>query len=79
MATKKRAVDVSKKSNVKCEHCKYWDYENISLDGSGNRCAKCGKCGAVKKYYNRCKDFEWRDYIKKAAQEGNNQFIQSAT
>lgn len=79
MAIEKRGVDTSKKSNVKCEHCKYWDYENISLDGSGNRCAKCGKSGEVKKYYNRCKMFEWLEYIKAAVEKVGKQFLQSAT
>lgn len=79
MATEKRAVDTSKKSNVKCEHCKYWDYGNISLDGSGNRCAKCGKCGEIKKYYNRCRYFDWRENIKEAAGGGSQQLLQSAT
>lgn len=64
MAVKKRAVDITKKTNIKCEHCKYWQsWAWERLDERCNRCAKCGKCGEVKKNYNRCKEFEWRDEL----------------
>lgn len=61
MAVKKRAVDTTKNSNVRCEHCKYWQsWAWIRLDEKCNRCAMCGKHKEVKKDYNRCSDFEWR-------------------
>lgn len=64
MAVKKRVVDTNKKSNIKCEHCKHWQSEaGERLDSNCNRCAKCGKCGEEKKYYNRCKEFEWREEL----------------
>lgn len=46
-----RKVDRSKKSNIKCEHCKFWDKETM----------KCLRYSIPKKYWNRCKDFEWRE------------------
>lgn len=47
-----RTIDKSKKSNVKCEHCGHW------------ACGKTSKCllsGEEKLYYNRCKNFSWRE------------------
>lgn len=59
MAVKKRAVDRTKKSNRKCEHCAHWIQSGITVDSMGNRCAKCAKCGKIKKYYNCCNEFGW--------------------
>ncbi len=44
-----RYVDRSKDSNIKCEHCKYWDYE------------KCKRTQEKKNYWNRCKAFAWNE------------------
>lgn len=44
-----RPIDKSKKKNVKCEHCEYFN---------PNQCY-CYKICASKHYYNRCKQFEW--------------------
>ena len=63
----KRPIDRTKKSNIKCEHCKYWDktkevsipcseYSFISKVGY-----MCLKQGEIKNYYNRCKQFEWEE------------------
>jgi hypothetical protein len=43
-----KKLDKSKKSNIKCEHCKYW-----------NSAHNCELSGAHKWYYQRCKDFAW--------------------
>lgn len=44
-----RPIDKSKKSNIKCEHCKNF---------SGG--CKCLLNGEFRNYWNRCKKFEWR-------------------
>lgn len=43
---KQRPIDRSKKSNIKCEHCKYW---------YGWPSEKCKLSGEEKQYYQRCK------------------------
>ena len=58
----KRKLDKTKKSNIKCEHCEY--YNTDSDDFVRNKTTleimyQCVKCGERKAYYQRCKDFEW--------------------
>lgn len=47
----KRVVDRTKKANIKCEHCEHfvptWRV--------------CTLKGVSKYYWNRCKEFKWRD------------------
>lgn len=53
----KRKVDKTKKSNIKCEHCEAWDF-----DDEENR----GWCCIIEKeknYWNRCKNFIWKHDI----------------
>lgn len=50
-----KLIDKSKKSNKKCEHCKNW---------SGWTSSKCSLSGEDKKYYQRCKSFEWNPSMK---------------
>lgn len=45
-----RPVDITKKSNIKCEHCKYWKLDSI-----------CDLSDTTKRYWNRCKSFEWKE------------------
>lgn len=49
-----RTVDITKKANIKCEHCKYFTYH---LDNYG----KCSELKEKKNYWNRCKSFQWKD------------------
>jgi len=49
-----RTVDTTKKSNVKCEHCKSFKYND-------NNMGKCSKCKTDKYYWNRCQKFQWKD------------------
>ena len=63
-----RPVDKSKKSNIKCEHCKHWNRENLTStaisSGSVKYYFQLPTCEVTKKpkhYYNRCKAFEWKD------------------
>lgn len=51
----KRKVDKTKKSNIKCEHCKHWTDEFSDVD------MVCNITGKVRNYYHRCKNFEWKD------------------
>ena len=58
----KRKLDKTKKSNIKCEHCEYWDKD--SDDFIQNKITfeimyPCEKCGEKKAYYQRCKCFKW--------------------
>ena len=48
---KKKTVDTTKKSNIKCEHCEHWAKEPSY---------HCMLTGAYKNYWNKCKSFEWR-------------------
>lgn len=49
-----RTVDKSKKANVKCEHCDYYDSEN----------SFCNLLREPKNYYNRCMKFKWSKRIE---------------
>jgi hypothetical protein len=53
-----RPVDTTKKSNIKCEHCKYWKLDSI-----------CDLSDTTKRYYNRCKYFEWKEEYIEAQEE----------
>lgn len=62
----KKCIDTSKKSNIKCEHCRYWQGIDVG-DHWGNYTNRMGcinsdspKYDAVTNYWNRCKYFEWR-------------------
>ena len=46
----KRPIDKTKKANIKCEHCKYWGDKN-----------KCEITNELKNYWNRCKQFNWKE------------------
>lgn len=50
-----RPVDITKKSNIKCEHCADYDSD----------WGVCKFHKARKYYYQRCKDFKWAErYLK---------------
>ena len=46
-----KPVDRTKKSNIKCEHCKHWDKKQ----------SVCTLTNEHKNYWNRCKQFEWAE------------------
>ena len=59
----KRTVNTTLKSNMKCEHCRYWVRDFI------------GKCTVKNKYvyyYQTCKDFDWTDEIKEQTNVDKN-------
>ena len=51
-----RLIDISKKKNLKCEHCANWVKEQAESWDS----APCALNGTFKMYYQRCKQFAWR-------------------
>ena len=51
-----RPIDISKKKNLKCEHCTNWVKEQAKSWDS----APCALSGTPKMYYQRCKQFAWR-------------------
>ena len=60
----KRPVDKTKKSNIKCEHCKCWQARSTTnwfkrLFHCSN--PKSPKSEQVTNYWNRCKCFEWKE------------------
>ena len=53
-----RTVDKTKKSNIKCEHCRYaCNYRYVCRDGIFD--TWCRLKDKPKHYWSRCKDFEW--------------------
>ena len=60
----KRPIDKTKKSNIKCEHCKYFIPDKRScLAYNYDQCLNLNSpkygIGNVN-YWNRCKGFEWK-------------------
>ena len=55
----KNQVNVSKRTNIKCEHCAHYNLTN-KFDGRGSEglCTFNNKNKKVK-YYQRCKHFDW--------------------
>ena len=56
-----KPIDKTKKSNIKCEHCKWWHW----CKPNGDNDYKCHNSDSPKynvetNYWNRCKSFEWR-------------------
>jgi len=51
-----RPIDRGKKSNIKCEHCMYCD--KVKDYGEQYYCILHIK---KVKYWNRCKDFKWKE------------------
>ncbi len=52
-------VDITKKSNRKCEHCQWWDREHASCRNPESPKYK----ERLVRYYNCCKCFEWKDTL----------------
>ena len=50
-----RKVDKTKKSNIKCEHCESWNFDDKKNEGW------CSTHQKPKNYWNRCKDFIWHN------------------
>lgn len=61
-----RPLDKTKKTNIKCEHCKYFvetnqrtPYAHLPIMACDNRDSKW--YGERRMYWNRCKFFEWHE------------------
>ena len=52
----KRPIDKTKKSNIKCEHCRYVDRPE-----QWDNTWYCALHQKDVKYWNRCKQFEWAE------------------
>ena len=50
----KRPIDKTKKSNIKCEHCKFFDRDLTTP-------SLCSLKDEKKHYWNRCKEFKWAE------------------
>lgn len=55
-----RPLDKSKKSNIKCEHCLFYD-KPTQYDEKPWCCLH----ETEKNYWNRCKDFKWSERYAK--------------
>lgn len=54
----KRPIDQTKKSNIKCEHCKFWYNHDCCKNTNSEH------FDTQRNYWNRCKQFEWREKDK---------------
>lgn len=52
-----KPIDKSKKSNIKCEHCGNY----VETEGNVYENCHCLIDGMQKNYWNRCKQFIWRE------------------
>lgn len=51
----RKPLDKTKKANIKCEHCEYWDRGKLSF----NYNEICKLTLQPKSYYQRCQKFKW--------------------
>lgn len=64
-----RKLDKTKKSNIKCEHCKHIaERENVKPWEKNYLCNLTGK---QVNYWNRCKNFEWHERYKEDTENAN--------
>jgi DTW domain-containing protein YfiP len=50
-----KPLDKTKKSNIKCEHCRFWRNHCYCKNTTSKHYE------AQRNYWNRCKQFEWKD------------------
>ena len=51
----KRKLDKSKKTNIKCEHCKWWENKNYCINSNSS------KFEQPTNYWIKCEQFEWNE------------------
>ena len=56
-----RTIDRTKKSNIKCEHCEHFAKDPNYLSRFENPIPFCLLTGEDKNYWNRCKQFKWKE------------------
>ena len=68
-----RPLDKYKKSNIKCEHCDFWEPSEEIIQNFGytdnvctNNSSKFYLC--PRDYYNRCMCFEWAERYNRTPQ-----------
>lgn len=71
-----KTVDITKKSNIKCEHCRHRKPEQDKRTAWNNVVMVCKnprspKCNKPCNYWNRCKAFEWKHEIIDKTPESN--------
>ena len=57
-----RTIDKTKKSNIKCEHCEYWNKDSDDFIQNKKTLEimwPCTESGKYKAYYQRCSAFKW--------------------
>ena len=62
-----KPIDKSKKSNVKCEHCNYFEKSNKLRWGFPIMVCTCNDSKwylQERLYWNRCKSFKWHENKK---------------
>ena len=61
-------VNKSNPKNIYCLHCKYFELDDSHYTGY---CKYTGYQSLIKKkYYQRCKDFDWKENIIDTSEEG---------
>ncbi|MDY2731728.1 MAG: hypothetical protein SOV49_05465 [Erysipelotrichaceae bacterium] len=73
-----RSLDKTKKTNIKCENCKYFvetnqrtPYAHLPIMACDNRDSKWyGEC---RMYWNRCKSFEWSKRYDHPTEKGGEE------
>lgn len=56
----KKEIDKTKKSNIKCEHCGFWNTKENSCNNYYCNCEDSPKYNTQTNYWNRCKNFIWK-------------------
>ena len=59
-----RPVDKTKKSNIKCDHCRYCILPETIYSNCYCKNSDSPKFEEAINYWNRCKQFEWADKYK---------------
>lgn len=70
-----RPIDKTKKTNIKCEHCKHFvetdrktPYAQLPIMACDNRDSKW--YGDCRMYWNRCQFFEWHERYAHPTEKG---------
>ena len=56
-----RKLDISKKSNTRCEHCKHYNMYDKSKSKHSSPLGLCILKNKEYKYWHRCSKFIWKD------------------
>ena len=56
-----RKLDISKKSNIRCEHCKHYELYDKSKSKNSSPMGYCNIKNREFKYWQSCNRFIWKD------------------